>query len=138
LLWDVVIDGRLLNSGRSTIGSREQRRGEFDKVYSFWPEPRRTETFDALWAAPAPSHRQLLALAADPRDLNASHQPLPGAACALCGFPTFQWADASALAPSIEHSIRTEFSSWTPQQGVCARCVEMYRLASKNLLNACR
>jgi len=129
VLWAVTIDGRLDRAGRATIAGRAQRQAEFDRAFSFWPESRRQEVFTALWTDPAPAHAGLLALAADPRALRATRQPLPGGSCPLCDFPTFHWVATAALNPQVIAAIQAEFPSWTPDQGLCNRCAEVYESA---------
>lgn len=129
LLWGIVIDGRLTASSRATVGSREQHRGAFDRTFGFWPEAKRGEVFDSLWDNRQPRHADLLALAADPRDLETAAGPAPGAACPLCGFGTFAWADVDGLSAPTTTALRAEFPKWTADQGACRRCVEIYRIA---------
>ena len=131
LLWDITIDGRLANSGRATATNREQHQGMFERAYSFWPAEKRETVFKTLWHGRQPRHNDLLAFASDPRDLNSVHEPLPGACCPLCGFPTFDWADVSRLTPAMLEMIRGEFPDWVSEQGVCSRCVEAYNSALK-------
>lgn len=128
LLWDIAIDGRVTASSRATVGSREEHRASFDYAFDFWPEPRREEVFDSLWNNRQPRHADLLAMAADPRGLESAHEPVPGAACPLCGFATFAWADIDGLSLQTTTAIRAEFPAWTPDQGACRRCVEIYRI----------
>ena len=127
LLWDITIDGRLLSSSRSTVGHREQHRAAFDRAFGFWPESKRDGLFERLWKNPGPCHGDLLALAADPREVRSSPEPTPGAPCPLCGFATFAWADADGLRGQTAAAIQNEFPEWTPAQGACRRCVEIYR-----------
>ncbi len=126
LLWDVTIDGRILNSGRATLGTREQRWGEFNRAYGFWSEEQRKETFEKLWTDRNPKHEKLLAMASDPRDLQHHSGMLPGAPCPLCTFPTFEWMDAASMQPSTIETISAQFPKWTHEQGACKRCVEIY------------
>jgi hypothetical protein len=130
LLWDVTIDGRLTRAGRQTVASREQRWLEFGAAFPFWAEVQQREVFDTLWTDGTPTHRALEALVCDPRQLHSSEGPRPGAPCPLCGFPTFAWAEAAPLA---EHAaaIGADFPHWTPEQGACRRCSEIYRLSRK-------
>ena len=132
LLWDITIDGRLAAANHTPAQSRERHAAAFDRGYSFWPEPRRVETFDSLWRGPSPRHTDLLALIADPRGLRDAHRPAPGASCPLCEFPTFNWADATALSADIQRRITAEFPAWTQEQGLCGRCLETYE-AVRNL-----
>jgi hypothetical protein len=136
LLWNISVDGRLIQSGRGTIATREQRQADFHRAYSFWSDEKREAAFIALWTNAAPTHRELLALASDPRDLAAVQAPLPGSTCPLCGFPTFSWANLDELPPVSLGSIRAQFPAWTLEQGACARCAEVYEAISKHELPA--
>ncbi len=127
LLWDVSIDGRLSRSGRQTVASKDQRWSEFAGAFPFWTEARQQQVFDLLWTNPTPTHRCLEELVCDPRQLQTSSGPRPGAPCPLCGFPTFAWAEAASLADNVVAAIQSEFPHWTPHQGACARCREIYR-----------
>lgn len=131
LLWDLTIDGRLARRSDGAQTLREQHRAAFDRAFSFWPEARRQAVFEELWKDPTPRHRRLEQLAADPRDLAQSAQPLPGAPCPLCGFPTFAWADLAGAGARVLAAIRAEFPGWSPERGACARCVEAYQAAQK-------
>jgi hypothetical protein len=137
LLWDSTIDGRLTAKGRDTVARREQRQAEFNRAYSFLPEAKRAQTFEWLWNNPAPRHAELLKLAADPRELNASAPQIAGAPCPLCGFATFRWAAVEALTPDLVARVQTEFRAWTAEQGACARCLEVYQSAM-NLAGTCQ
>jgi hypothetical protein len=128
LLWDVSIDGRLTLSGRTIMATKEQRWIEFTSAFSFWTEGRQKEVFESLWADPSPRHELLAELVSDPRQLQATTRPGPGAPCPLCGFPTFVWATPASLAEPMLSAIHSEFPHWTPEQGACARCSSIYRV----------
>jgi len=127
-LWDVSIDGRLIRSGRQTIATQEQRWLEFSTAFAFWTETRQKEIFDSLWSNPAPTHRALEELVCDPRQLQSTAGPRPGAPCPLCGFPTFAWADPASLTDDTAVTIRSEFPHWAPEHGACGRCFAIYRV----------
>lgn len=133
ILWDITIDGRLTRAGRATVATREQRAAEFSRGFSFWPEPKQQATFESLWTAPAPTHRTLAELVCDPRELNSAAGPRPGAPCPLCGFPTFEWADENHLGAAVAVAIQAEFPHWTPEQGACGRCLEIYQVLGAQL-----
>jgi hypothetical protein len=133
LLWDITIDGRLDARSRATVQERDGHRRGLHGAFSFWPEDKREEVFEWLWLNPNPQHEQLLAIAADPRGLKQTNQPAAGAPCPLCGFPTFHWADAASLSGKPLAAIQREFPAWTPEQGACRRCHEIYRLAEPAL-----
>lgn len=130
LLWDITIDGRLTAAGHTPMAAREQHAAMFTRGYSFWPAEKQTEVFDSLWGNASPRHAEFLALIADPRGLRAAHRPVPGGSCPLCDFPTFTWADAEALPPEITARVLAEFPAWTPEQGLCGRCLETYEVVT--------
>jgi hypothetical protein len=130
LLWDITIDGRLAAANHTPMAAREQHAAAFARGYSFWPTDRQAEAFESLWHSAAPRHADFLALIADPRGLREAHRPAPGGSCPLCDFPTFTWADADALRPEILARVRAEFSAWSPEQGLCGRCLETYQAAA--------
>lgn len=135
LLWDITIDGRLAAAGHVPMTAREQHAAAFSRSYSFWPASRQAETFASLWRQAVPRHADFLALIADPRGLRETHRPTPGGSCPLCDFPTFTWADAEALRPEIAARVVREFPSWSPEQGLCGRCLETYQAAASARLS---
>jgi hypothetical protein len=130
LLWDITIDGRLVAAGHAPMAGREQHAAAFARGYSFWPLDRQTATFASLWRNASPRHAEFLALIADPRGLRDAHRPAPGGSCPLCDFPTFTWADSEALRPEIAARVVVEFPLWSPEQGLCGRCLETYQAAA--------
>jgi hypothetical protein len=129
LLWDITIDGRLTAAGHMPMSTLAQHGAAFARGYSFWPEQKQVETFASFWQCRSPRHADFLALIADPRGVRDAHRPAPGASCPLCDFPTFHWADAATLANGIIERIVTEFKEWSPEQGLCNRCLETYESA---------
>jgi hypothetical protein len=128
MLWDVTIDGRLTRKGWQTVATKDQRQQEFTRTFAFWSEVEQREVFETLWSAAAPTHQMLADLVCDPRHAQETAGPGPGAPCPLCGFPTFAWAATTSLAEPTINTIRSEFPHWTPEQGACARCAEIYRV----------
>lgn len=138
LLWDITIDGRLIAAGHTAMQTREQHAAAFVRGYSFWPEQRQAESFDALWRNSNPRHADFLALIADPRGLRDAHRPAPGASCPLCDFPTFDWAAPDAVTENILKRIAMEFPAWSREHGLCNRCLETYEAVSAAALMADR
>ena len=126
LLWDITIDGRLARAAEG-----ERHRVFFDRAFCFWAEGRRDEVFSKLWLTKSPRHDDLLALASDPRDLSHADEPLPGGACPLCGFSTFEWTNVATLQEAARTAIEREFPHWSPTQGACSRCAEIYVAAGR-------
>lgn len=136
LLWDITIDGRLTRGSRATLGGRDDYRSAFDRAFGFWPEPKRAEVFASLWEGDQPRHQELVALAAHARELQGSHDLLPGAPCPLCDFPTFDWVVANNISPDVATAVAAEFPHWTPHQGLCHRCHEVYEAARQQTQSA--
>ena len=136
LLWDLTIDGRLTARGYPVGAGREPHQAAFEKAYSFWDADRRASVFALLWLNPAPSHRELMEMASDPRGLREARRPVPGGACPLCGFPTFDWIDPQRLPSGIVEAVVHEFPEWTLDQGLCLRCHESYQVAMADRLAA--
>jgi len=128
LIWDITIEGRLVQACGTTAGLRRRHRADFDRAFSFWPDAKRDEVFDALWTNPCPRHDELLALASNPRGSASLRATAPGSPCPLCGFATFDWAEAGSLPAQTAQAIRVDFPQWTAEQGACGRCVDIYAL----------
>lgn len=131
LLWDIAIDGRLERSGRGIEGRRRRHEVHFSQAFHFWPESRRAVEFESLWNEPRPNHAALMVLAADPRGLEHAAGPLPGAACPLCGFPTFEWAEVPVAEAATLDRVKEAFPEWVPAAGACRRCFEIYECAGQ-------
>ncbi|MFQ5894325.1 MAG: hypothetical protein ACE5JJ_00705, partial [Nitrospinota bacterium] len=53
----------------------------------------------------------------------------PGERCPLCEFPTHAWSYPSGGAQAeVVAAIREDFPHWAPEDGLCSRCLEGYRL----------
>lgn len=131
VLWDLSIDARLERAGYEPPRRRQDHRCEFDAAFAFWEEPHREEWFDRLWSDPAPSHAQLWRLASDPRGLAQTAAPVPGAPCPLCHMPTHAWRLSEHMTEAVRAEIQQEFPSWTPEMGLCNRCLEAYEVKLK-------
>ena len=129
LLWDIAIDGRLTHAKRATTGNCEVHRAAFDRAFGFWPESKRDEVFSNLWSGQNPRHGEMLAIAADPREVRTVHQPLPGAMCPLCDSPTFDWIIGASVDRGVQAAVESEFPAWSPAQGMCGRCHKVYTAA---------
>lgn len=145
LFWDISVDGRLINKGLETTATREERKKEFDSFFSKIPDETRDLIFTKMWESEEPmSHdrmvelskdnNKVLALAAGSRSAEELIEetkklgPLPGTTCTLCGFPSFDWVEEAAEDEDIVRVMKEDFPEWEPQDGVCSRCAEYYKV----------
>lgn len=149
VLWDLFIDGRLERAGHEPGASREQRRRAFDHLYRRLPQEAQDPVFQALWSAEALTHDELLEMArgvpallswAGVETEGMADEPilLPGTPCPLCRFPTHAWVltwthtessrSNGTTEPEVLDLIQADFPNWSPRDGACERCVELYRV----------
>jgi hypothetical protein len=129
ILWNCSVDGRLLRQGRIPASLREDRRSEFARAFAclgiLIPD-----CFDRIFHGPRPDHPALVAMASDPEALfgRLEAPPTPGRRCPLCAFPTVDFEpEPETLSGSILTTIRAEFPAWSPEDGLCLQCAELYR-----------
>ncbi len=145
LFWDISVDGRLHRKGLETTATREERKREFDSFFSKIPDQTRDLIFSKMWEAEEPmahgrmvelskDNNKVLALAAGSRSAEELIEetkklgPLPGTTCTLCGFPSFDWVEEAAEDEEIVKILKEDFPDWEPQDGVCSRCAEYYKI----------
>lgn len=150
--WDIFVDSRLLKSGKETISTKEGRYAEFAALYMGFPEEAKVEIFEKLWGDQNHTHDSMLELAKDVRKvLGIAHDYdkvpdgvkqdnkvlLPGSLCPLCQFRTYSWVEDIEKDPEIVRAVKNDFPDWSPEDGACDRCVEMYksrRAISQNII----
>ena len=145
LFWDISVDGRLVNKGLETTATREERKKEFDSFYSKIPEETRDLIFSKMWDAEVHlTHDKMVELSKDINKVlmfaagSRSDEelieekkklgPLPGTTCTLCGFPSFDWVEEVTKDEDIVEILKEDFPDWEPQDGVCSRCAEYYKI----------
>ena len=145
LFWDISVDGRLVNKGLETTATREERKKEFDSFYSKIPEETRDLIFSKMWDAEVHlTHDKMVELSKDINKVlmfaagSRSDEelieekkklgPLPGTTCTLCGFPSFDWVEEVTKDEDIVKILKEDFPDWEPQDGVCSRCAEYYKI----------
>lgn len=143
VLWALSIDARLMQRGQTPPGVREKRQAEVMRAFALSDVKGADHLFERIWEqgrCVAPSHRKLLewsqhglpgADAIEASVSAASHRPIKGGACPLCGFPTHDWAEFS-MSEQVHDAVRCDFPEWTPAEGLCSRCAEVYRACVKS------
>ena len=138
-IWDIYIESRLEREGKDLEGT-EYGKGdcikEFNVYYSKIPEKERNGIFKKLWEKEKMTHTEIVALASDPYKLidliNEDSDDgekkviaLPGAACPLCNFPTYD--PVHDISEEAEDAIREDFPDWNAGWA-CGRCMDLYSL----------
>lgn len=138
--WDIYVDSRILRSGKETIGSKESRYEEFCALYMGFPAEAKEAIFEVLWNDENLTHGRILELAKDvnkvlelanekiPESMSQRKKILlPGSLCPLCQFRTYRWVENLGEDVETVQDIRQDFPGWSPEDGACDRCVEMYK-----------
>jgi hypothetical protein len=141
-LWDISIDSRLLKSDQLTIATKALRQEEFLALYRKFGQRECEAVFEHLWSRGRMTHPELREHAKDPHRLLraagievAENTVLPGLLCPICGFPTYEWvANPGQIEGCVTDQIKQHVPDWTPQQGICERCLESwtYRTRESN------
>lgn len=135
VLWAISIDARTSLRHELPVDCRDRRRRELARAWGLGASAPRV--FERLWEEyriRPPTHAGLLQAAergASPIDAPVGADvdtSSARAACPVCGFSTFDWADIAAdrrLAARVSRDVPT----WTAGAGICRRCAEVYRSA---------
>jgi hypothetical protein len=87
--------------------------------------------FAGFFTDPSPCHAGIIAFVS--ASLGARAQA--ARPCALCGFPTADAEpDAGGLPPTVRADIVADFPAWTPADGCCRQCADLYRARPLTLL----
>ena len=138
VLWDVTINGRMVHRGWLPDWAREQQLSEFRQAFPMLEE-KLEQDFRRFFEAHQPKHSELAAFALDPRAI-AGHLKGPAAAgthCPLCKFPTHSFeSEPENFGADLLAAIGRDFPLWTPAQGLCAQCADLYRASRLSMTAA--
>jgi hypothetical protein len=133
-LWDVTIDARLATAGfLPDLATLDRHRGRIAADLPGVGPGTIDRVVQDLWNRPRPTFPDLLAWAARPadlvRDLAPDHAALPRPdRCPLCRFPG---DDVVPPDPAISALVAVDYPDWRPADGLCGRCADRYRFASR-------
>jgi hypothetical protein len=129
VLWDVTINGRMLQRGWCDASVRGQQFSDFVHAFPML-EDRLEELFSGFFDSEHPRHADLACFAFDPRHASGSLQQhaAPGTHCPLCRFPTHAFeAEPSHLGTEVLAALKEDFPNWTASLGLCVQCADLYR-----------
>ena len=126
LLWDLAVEGRMRRQGWQVSVEESARRRTFERAFASWDPARQQAVWQALQTRTRWTQHQLLALAQDERLTRMLGEG--GVRCPLCHFPTREGVcDWEGERAAIVEAIRADYPRWSPSQGACLQCVELYR-----------
>ncbi len=140
-LWDAYIEGRLARQNKGKEESFAQMEALFARAFQSLSQEGTLHLLEFVWNAEHLTHQELLALAKDPQGQRQDRPPeaassmgrgqeRSGLPCPLCRFPTYEWATPHEhLTEALERAIREVSPLWTPEQGACKQCVELFSSA---------
>ncbi|MGQ3684806.1 MAG: hypothetical protein ACUBOA_07365 [Candidatus Loosdrechtia sp.] len=141
VFWDIFVDSRLIRNGKETVSDREGRYLEFDALYKKIPSEVKAAIFNALWQDENLTHDRIFEMSKDVNKVVAISEgmpimsatkmkksPLPGAQCPLCQFRTYHWVENVEQDASLVENIKRDFPGWEPEDGICERCSEVYKV----------
>ena len=141
VVWSASIDARLEARGGAHPHARRKRNAELVRAFDLGDTAERDTVLAAFWnklGACRPTHGTLLEWARNgpPGFASEEQQGMrtvlgAGAACPLCRFATYDWADSSSFSPQINVAVTADFPEWTPDEGICGQCAELYRSRSR-------
>ncbi len=131
--WDVSVDGRIEACGARGEADRARHLARLRVDLAGASDLTVRTVFQRLWAGPRPDFPTLLGLAERPATM------LDGLAagdvgatwpdrCPLCRFPS---DDVRPPRPDVAEQVVADYSWWSPELGLCARCTDRYRLAPR-------
>ena len=129
VLWDLTVDGRLLNNEFKTSLSKEAHFEKFRQTFQL-PQRESSKLFDYFFDNPNPTHEELEDFAVDPlgwlEDRNNAKDVRKGN-CSLC---TFSSTDLSIIPEQfpkeIINVIQNENPNWKLSDPICGQCIDIY------------
>jgi hypothetical protein len=131
VLWNTSVDGRLAARGQLAKGGEARRRQEFLATFSMLGAEAETH-FGRLFRGPRPPHQELLSFAGSVEGRAAGR-------CPLCRFPTARFRGEDApLDARVDEAIHRDFPGWSPSQGICVQCADLYEARASSGAAAAR
>ena len=141
LLWRIYIGGRLEQRGETPVLSLSQYEREFNRLFRRIPIDQHSDLLEKLWSGNHLTYRHLVGFARDlsalakwggvSTGMNSENNTVLSqrSFCPICHCRMYQSASLDEVQRSTRiYRIQTEFPNWSPDQGICERCVEYCEL----------
>ncbi|MCP3963990.1 MAG: hypothetical protein GY719_39660 [bacterium] len=126
VLWSTTVVGRIERRGQAPEGTRDTARSRFLRAFAMLGD-KAEEIFERLFSGERPSHDELVKLAREPRETAGMTQGT-GIRCPVCGSPTYLRETGASLEGEVVACLRAERPQWRPEQGLCPRCADLFRV----------
>jgi hypothetical protein len=134
VLWDITIDGRLLQRGWLPQSARERHFDIFKRTFTGSAE-KVEAAFSNFFDHNSHTHRELVEFAQQPqKSLSASStDDSAKGRCALCHFPTFHLIKLSELQFELVTIIKKHYPALGSSQSICRQCADLYEARATQL-----
>ncbi|NIR71934.1 hypothetical protein GWO43_05880 [candidate division KSB1 bacterium] len=133
VLWDIIVDGRLLRRGWLPASIRDQHRKRF--LNTFAGPPRDLETVFVFFFEQWPhTHQELVSFCCAPETWFVSANPVSTSKghCSLCNLPSFDLIGAKSILPrTLLAQIQDDNPHWQAEHPICRHCADLYELRLK-------
>jgi hypothetical protein len=127
VLWETSVGGRLVAAGWSDPASEERARDRFCRIFGA-PGASSDEQFDRFFHGPRPTHSELVDFATNPAVETGRGR---AAGCPVCRMPTVRLHPTpELLGAEVVRRIRRDIPQWTPRDGLCMQCADLYAALS--------
>lgn len=150
ILWDLSIASRLLNEGHFSFMNIEELKNRFERVFNAWFLEEREAVYETVTRSWPISQKAMVdfSVAGDHKRVS----ELAPIRCPLCHFTSYQlspmrqlllgkiWTSSPSLQllrnweddrVSICSMAQEDYPEWSPEDGMCAQCFELYRSRQK-------
>jgi hypothetical protein len=130
ILWDLSIASRLLNEGHFSFMNIEELKNRFEIVFSAWFLEERDAVYETVTRSWPISQKAMIdfSVAGDHKRIS----ELAPIRCPLCHFTSYQllrnWEDDRV---SICSMAQEDYPEWSPEDGMCVQCFELFRSRQK-------
>lgn len=142
VIWSASIDARLQSAGKAHPMAQSRRFAELIRAFDLGSHGDAGPALVGLWKgleSDRPTHGTMLTWARDGLPGIGCGNPATeqrsvfgaGAPCPLCRFATHDWADSNRFSAGLSSTIIADFPDWTPADGICGQCAELYRSRSR-------
>lgn len=126
ILWDITIDGRLVQQGWLAASIRDRHWTIFQNTFP-GPIADLEKIFSFFFDNGPHTHEELVSFSQTPEMwfVSADSAKTSKGLCSLCNFPSFDLMDASTLPSELLEHIQKESPQWQKHNLICRQCADL-------------